>query len=132
MRASSLCKGLLRFSLGGFFLVTGAMHFIATDFMLRMMPPGLPAPEFLIFISGVAELVLAGCVFFSRTRRIARWGLLALLLAVFPANVYMATHPELFPELPEDMIRWRLPFQAFFMLWVWVGTLPNHTEIGSK
>lgn len=118
----------LRTVLGLAFVFTGSMHFVVTDFMVRMMPPVLPAPRLLVFLSGIAEMLLGGCVFVAAARGVARWGLLLLLVAVFPANVYMAAVPEQFPEFSPEAIRWRLPFQALLMLWVWAGTLPDRTE----
>ncbi|MEX1368309.1 MAG: DoxX family membrane protein, partial [Nannocystaceae bacterium] len=86
-----------RWLLGIAFVLQGINHFITTDVMVRMMPEVLPAPRLLVQLSGVAEIVLGLMVFPARTRRLAGWGLVLLLLAVFPANLQMALHPEDWP-----------------------------------
>lgn len=80
-----------------------------------------------VLVSGVAEIVGAAAVIAPATRRSARWWLLALLLAVFPANVHMAVNPEQIPGLDLKRVpRWalwaRLPLQPLAMLWVWRAT----------
>ena len=80
-----------------------------------------------MIVSGVAEIVGGVAVVSRRSRRFARWWLLALLVAVFPANVHMAVNPEQVRGLDLDRIpRWalwaRLPLQPLAMLWVWRAT----------
>jgi uncharacterized membrane protein len=101
------------------FVVQGVNHFIADEFLIRMMPPWLPWPAALVYVSGVAEIVLGVAVVPAVTRRWAGWGLLALLVAVFPANVEMALHPEAWPNVPGWALWGRLPLQPVFMWWVW-------------
>jgi uncharacterized membrane protein len=101
-----------------FFIAAGMGHFVRPGFYERMMPPYLPWPAGLIFISGVAEVAGGAGLLLRRWRRAAGWGLLALLIAVFPANVYMLQHPEAF-NIPVWVLWARLPFQGVFMAWVW-------------
>jgi len=103
-----------------FFVVAGAYHFRQPEIYLGMMPPLLPGPEALNYISGAAEIagglgLMVGC-----TRRFAGWGLIALLLAVFPANIYVALQGRM-PGLDvSPLALWlRLPFQFVFLAWVW-------------
>lgn len=110
----------LRFLAGPFFILAGAMHFIIPKTYQRIVPPYMPAPELLVFASGVAEIA-GGAGLMSRTRRrTAGWWLIATLIAVFPANVHMALHPEDYAEIPGGAIAlWaRLPFQGVFIGWV--------------
>ena len=92
------------------------------------MPPYIKMdPKLAVQVSGVAELVGGLLVIAPATRSLARWGLLALLAAVFPANVYMATNPEDIKGLdlnrtPRALLWARLPLQPLFMLWVWRAT----------
>ena len=91
------------------------------------MPPSLPAHREAVIVSGVAEIAGGAAVVPRRTRRFARWWLLALLVAVFPANVHMAVNPEQVRGLDLNRIpRWalwaRLPLQPLAMLWVWRAT----------
>ena len=121
-RPSLHAKGTLRRAIGAaVFVAAGANHFRSHDFYQRMIPPSLPAPSALVAISGIAEIV-GGLGLLSRTLRWpARWGLIALLLAVFPANVYMAQHPVQTTggKLPPWMLWVRLPLQALMIWWVW-------------
>ena len=73
------------------FMVSGSLHFFAPPLYLRIMPPYLPAPLALVYISGVAEILGGAGLLIPSTRQAAAWGLIALLIAVLPANIYMAT-----------------------------------------
>ena len=113
--------GFLRLVLAALFIATGFLHFFRPDFFLRMMPPVFPAPLLLVHLSGVAEIIGGGSLLFPRYRVYSRWFLVALLLAIFPANFHMALHPELFPEFTPTGLWLRLPFQLVFIAWVcWV------------
>ena len=110
--------------LAGFFSFAGAMHFVRPKPYEAITPPPFPKKES-VAISGVAELVGGLAVLHPATRRAGRWWLLALLLAVFPANVWMATSPEKVPgagKIPRWALWARLPLQPLAMLWVWRAT----------
>jgi uncharacterized membrane protein len=113
--------------LAGFFAFAGGMHFAIPRSYEAIMPPSLPRHREAVAVSGVAEIVGAAAVLPRGTRRFARWWLLGLLLAVFPANVHMAINPEQVRGLDLKRIpRWalwaRLPLQPLAMLWVWRAT----------
>jgi len=100
------------------FLGAGLLHFLHPAPYLRIMPPALPAPRLLVLLSGVAEVAGGLGLLLPATRRAAAWGLLALLLAVFPANIYMLQiHEQL--HLSAWMAWVRLPLQPLLMWWVW-------------
>jgi uncharacterized membrane protein len=109
---------VLRPLAGPLFLLAGALHFTHTRFYTRIMPPYLPAHRELVYASGVAEIAGGAALLASSptVRRAGMWWLLATLLAVFPANVHMALHPEDFPDVPggRRALYARLPFQAVF------------------
>jgi uncharacterized membrane protein len=114
-------------ALAGFFSFTGVMHFVIPRSYKAMMPPSLPRHSEAVAISGIAEIVGGLAVAKPSTRHFARWWLLALLVAVFPANVHMAVNPEQARGLDLDRLpRWllwaRLPLQPLAMLWVWRAT----------
>jgi uncharacterized membrane protein len=116
-----------RLSLAGFFSFAGTMHFVIPRSYEAMMPPSLPRHREAVVVSGIAEIAGGVAVLHPATRRLGRWGLLALLLAVFPANVHMAVNPEQVKGLDLNKIpRWalwaRLPLQPLAMLWVWRAT----------
>lgn len=105
-----------------FFVVAGINHFRDPEFYLKMMPPYLPWHLFLVYLSGVLEIVLGVMVVVPRFQRIAAWGLIALLIAVFPANIHLATHPEIMPNVSPTLHLVRLPFQLLFIAWAWLFT----------
>lgn len=112
-------KTLLRCLLGLLFIAAGINHFWHTAFYVTIMPPWLPLHLELVYLSGAAEIALGGLLLFSRWQSLAGWGLIALCLAVFPANVHMALHPVMFPQFSPQGLWLRLPFQAVAIAWAW-------------
>ncbi|HEY1598226.1 MAG TPA: MauE/DoxX family redox-associated membrane protein [Pirellulales bacterium] len=112
-------KTVLKYVQGALYVVAGMNHFINPAFYLRIMPTYLPWHEFLVFVSGIAEVLLGVLLMIPRTTRWAAWGLIALLIAVFPANICAYQHPEVFPDVSPTLQLARLPFQAVFILWAW-------------
>jgi uncharacterized membrane protein len=113
-----LIRTILRWLAAVFFMVAGTFHFLKPELYLQIMPPYFPAPQVLVLISGMAEIAGGLGLLIRPCRRAAGWGLIALLVAVFPANIYMLQHPGLFHFAL--WILWaRLPFQAVFIGWVW-------------
>jgi uncharacterized membrane protein len=121
--AESSVRRVARWLLVVGLVIQGVNHFIADEFLIRMIPPWLPWPAALVYVSGIAEIVLGLLAIPSRTRRWAGWGILALLVVVFPANLQMALHPEDWPNLPAWALWARLPLQPLFMLWAWAACL---------
>jgi uncharacterized membrane protein len=119
---------LSRAALAAFFTLAGAMHFLRPRFYEAIVPPSLESrKKEIVEVSGVAEVAGAALVLHPVTQRLGRWWLLALLVAVFPANVHMAVNPEQIRGLDLRKIpRWalwaRLPLQPLAMLWVWRAT----------
>lgn len=114
-------KSGVRFLLALLFVVAGVLHFTHTEFYFTVMPPYLPYPHALILISGVCEIIGGAALLVPRLRRLAGYGLIALLLAVFPANVQMLlndiqTGAQTFPPL---LLWLRLPFQFVLIAIVW-------------
>ncbi len=107
-----------------FFVGGGINHFVMPDPYQRIVPPGLGEPATLVAVSGVAEIAGGVGVLLAPTRRAAGWGLIALLVAVFPANLHMARHPEQIPglKIPRALLWLRLPLQPLMMWWAWTAT----------
>jgi uncharacterized membrane protein len=106
-----------------FWLAAGTMHFVAPRFYEAIVPPPLvPYKRTVVQVSGAAELIGAAGVLPARTRRAARWWLLATLLAIYPANLHMALRPERFERLPAAALWARLPLQFVFAWLTWRGT----------
>lgn len=110
---------MLRRLCGPFFVFAGAMHFARPRFYEAIMPPYVPRHRELVYASGVAEIAGGAALMTERLRRPGGWWLIATLLAVFPANVHMALHPDDF-KVPggRNALYARLPFQAVFVAWV--------------
>ena len=104
--------------MGIFFIVAGANHFVSPGFYQAIMPPFLPWPMALIYISGAAEILGGAGVLVPRARRFAGWGLILLLIAVFPANIYAVTHGISSNTVVKVLLIIRLPFQAVMIAWV--------------
>jgi len=104
-----------------FMIGMGTLHFTATPFFLRAMPPWLPLHLEAVYLSGVCEIAGGLGLLIPRLRVAAAWGLVALFVAVFPANVYVAVAGvQLTPEPIAWWIWWaRLPLQAVFIAWAW-------------
>ena len=109
-----------------FYVFAGIMHFVRPEFYLKIMPPYVPAPDAMVKISGFFEILGGLGLLLPQTRRPAAWGLVALLIAVFPANLYMATNPvEAAATTISPIGRWgRLPFQGVLIWWVLWCTKP--------
>ncbi|MBB5236149.1 DoxX family protein [Deinococcus budaensis] len=106
--------------LAALFVGAGILHFVKPQPFDRIVPPGLPmAPRAATLLSGAAELLGGLGLLHPATRPVARWGLLALLAAVFPANLFMAQQAERFAPLPAWALWARLPLQPLLMWAVW-------------
>jgi len=103
------------------FIIAGISHFVATGFFLKIMPPYLPFHLTLVLVSGVIEITLGILLLVPRYSSLATWGIIALLIAVFPANIYVYQHQELFP-FPWFLHLLRLPLQGVLVLWAFVYT----------
>ena len=101
------------------FVLAGFNHFRNPEFYKSIIPPSFPSPAALVAISGVCEIAGGLGLGVPPLRRAAAFGLIALLVAVFPANIYMVVHPEQFPEFKTWVLWVRLPLQAVFIGWVW-------------
>ncbi len=122
----AIIKLVSRIIFGVFFVAAGANHFFNTSFYESIMPPYLPWPYALVIISGVAEMVFGACLLIPTLSRSAAWGLIVLLIAVFPANIHMASHPELYPAISPIMLWLRLPLQLVLILWAfWYTRIPK-------
>lgn len=106
-------------SFGSFFIFAGAMHFLIPRTYAAIVPDGLPAKRAIVYASGIAEIAGGVGVLHPHTRRAASLWSVATLVAVFPANVHMARHPERYPTIPggRAALLARLPLQALAIAW---------------
>ncbi len=112
-------KRIQRNLLGVIFALAGVNHFVMPQLYESIMPGYLPRPQLLVLLSGVAEVIGGLLALFPHTQRLARWGLTALLIAVFPANLHMAVHAEAYRKIPKWLLWARLPLQGGLIGWVW-------------
>jgi uncharacterized membrane protein len=110
------------------FLIAGVGHFVSTEFFVKIMPPYLPYHRELVLFSGVIEIALGVLLLIPTTSGLAAWGLVALLIAVFPANLHVYQHQELFPAFPYSttLHLLRLPLQGVLILWALAYTRSEH------
>jgi uncharacterized membrane protein len=118
-------KEILKWLYGVLFALAGANHFMHTDFYLNIMPPYLPWHTALVYLSGVIEMVLGVMLLFRRVERLAAWGMIALIVAVTPANIQMAIHPELYPDYSPTTLWVRLALQSVLIAWAYWYTRPR-------
>ena len=119
----TLGRRVVLFAVAAFFLFAGVGHFTNTEFFVAIVPPYLPGAYELVYISGVFEILGGVGVLVPATRRFAGFGLLALLVAVYPANIHMMMNPELFPDVAPAGLYARMPFQFLFAAGVWWSTI---------
>lgn len=112
-----IAKEIFRWLLAVLFVFAGVSHFLRPGFYEAMVPPYLPSPHLLVVLSGIAEIILGVMLLIPRFSRMAAWGLIALLIAVSPANIHMALHPNLFPQFHPTSLWIRLPVQLVLMAW---------------
>src|SRR5437870_1450815 len=110
-------------ALATFFIAAGVNHFVIPRAYERIVPPSLAMHRRrVVQASGLAEIAGGAAVLAARTRRAAGWWLIAVLAAVFPANLYMAREPERFPRIPRAALYARLPLQPLMAWWAWRAT----------
>jgi uncharacterized membrane protein len=114
-------QGIGKFAFAFIFLFAGTMHFVQTDFFLKIMPPYLPWHREIVYISGIIEILLGiGLLIPSLSTR-AAWGIIALLIAVFPANIHVFMNQQIIQAPPAAHIL-RLVLQGVLIAWAWVYT----------
>lgn len=112
-----IIKSVLKYVLAAAFVLAGINHFLSPQFYLQIMPPVLPAHLFLVYLSGVLEILFGILLAIPKFSRLAAWLIIALLIAVFPANIYMAMNPQLFPDISQTALYIRLPLQFVLIAW---------------
>lgn len=120
-----ILKTILKWLMGIGMFLAGVNHFLNPDFYMKIMPPYLPLHLFLIYLSGAIEIILGILLLIPKFQHLAAWGIILLLIAVFPANIHMATNTELYPDINPLLIYLRLPLQFVAMAWAYWFTKKN-------
>ena len=123
-------KELLRIILAVALVIVGTTHFTAAEQYVRIVPPQLPYPLGIVYLSGFYEILGGIGLLVPHTSEAAAWGLIALFIAVFPANINMAVNHIVIDNIPDsDLLRvLRLPFQPLLIAWAWWYTRASNLE----
>ena len=130
----SATKQRLLYVMAATFVVAGVMHFVRPQGYAAMVPPTLPYPLALVYISGTIEIALGLALLHRSFTRRAAWGIVALLIAVYPANLYHAfsgglSHPDLPAVYASPVMAWiRAPLQFLLIAWAWWYTRPATSD----
>jgi len=114
-------KTALRFLLAALMITAGVLHFVTPEPFVKIVPVFLPFPETLVYVSGVAEILLGAGLLWPKVRSLCAWGLIVLFISVYPANINMAINPIEMGSIPD--VWWvhalRLPFQFVLIAWAY-------------
>lgn len=114
------------------FILGGGAHFTKVDFYLGMMPDYLPYHLELVYISGVIEIILGLMLLIPKYKRFAAFGIIGLLIAVFPANIHMYLNASNYPQMSETALTLRLPIQLLLILWAYAYTKKGNINATSR
>lgn len=112
----------MRLALAVTMIVAGLAHFLVPKMYEQIVPRVLPLRRAIVYLSGLAEAALGAGLLFPETQRLAAWGLIALFIAVFPANVSQALRKIPYGKAPLWLTWARLPLQAVFIAWAYALT----------
>lgn len=104
------------------YILAGLLHFLQPQVFLKIMPPYIPFHRAMVLLSGIAEILLGFGLLFPATREYAAWGIIALLIAVFPANIEQVRSKGARLGLPMWAVIARLPLQLVLIWWAWLYT----------
>jgi uncharacterized membrane protein len=102
-----------------FYIANGLNHFLNQKFYMGIMPPRIPWHKSIVILSGIAEILLGGMLLIPALSQQASWGIIVLLILIFPANIHMAFNTELYPDYRPLMLNLRLPLQLVFIAWAY-------------
>jgi uncharacterized membrane protein len=104
--------------MSGFYVFAGTMHFVKPRMYVKVIPPFFPKPRLLNLLAGAFEVIFGLGLLFEESRTIAAWGIILLLIAVFPANIYM--YQKGVKEIPRWLLLLRLPLQFVLIAWAMI------------
>lgn len=119
-----MLKELTLYLMGSLYVLAGTMHFMRPKFFLRIMPPYIPFHKAMVYISGAIEIALGVALFVPALSPWAAWGVIALLIAVFPANVYHFQSGGAGMKIPAYLLAIRLPLQGVLIAWAYWYAAP--------
>ena len=126
-------KSLTVYVMSILYIIIGIRHFTDPDFFLKIMPPLLPIKKELVLISGFFEILFGFFLIFKKTRFFASWGIILLLIAVFPANIYLflSEIPQEALGVTKNQALMRLPFQIPLIIIAYWHSLKSSSKLFS-
>jgi len=106
--------------MAGMYIIAGIPHFWKPKEYLKIMPPYIPYPLGMVYLSGALEIICGVLLLFPMTQAVGAWGIIAVLIGVFPANVHMVVVDKRKKTLTTILLWLRLPLQAWLVYWAWV------------
>jgi uncharacterized membrane protein len=113
---------LMKLFFGLIFVITGLLHLVRPRTFIKIMPPWIPWHRFMVLFSGILEILFGSMLLIPSLSQIGAWGLICVLIGVFPANVHMALHSEEFSFIPAWLLWARLPIQFVLIGWAYLYT----------
>ncbi|MDV6234318.1 DoxX family protein [Leptospira ellisii] len=107
------------YSMAALYILAGILHFVLPKFYLRIMPPYIPYPKFVVYLSGLIEIALGMALLFPETKKLGAWGIILLLIAIFPANLYHYQSRRK-SDPPKWALLLRLPLQFALIYWAYL------------
>ncbi|ABJ76987.1 DoxX family protein [Leptospira borgpetersenii] len=111
-------KTVSLYTMATLYIIAGILHFVLPRFYLRIMPPYIPYPKLVVYFSGVIEIGFGIMLFFPDTKQLGAWGVILLLIAVFPANLYHYQSRRK-TDPPKWVLLLRLPLQLLLIYWAY-------------
>ena len=108
--------------MAGLYILAGINHFINPKVYVRIMPPYIPYHKAIVLWSGIVEILLGTGLLFPLTREISAWGIIVMLIAIFPANIEQVRSKKARMKLPLWLVILRLPLQFILIWWAWLYT----------
>jgi uncharacterized membrane protein len=109
--------------MGFIYVIAGLNHFRSPRLYLKIIPPYFPNPKILNYITGAAEIILGIGICIPLLSVISAWGIVALLIAIFPVHLFMFSNEKAGMGLPKIVLLLRMPLQIFLMIWAYSHTL---------
>ncbi len=105
--------------MAGMYMLAGLMHFLFPKVYLKVMPPYLPAPKFLVYTSGIAEILLGIGLFYEKSRDLTIFGIILMLTIFLLVHIHMLTDPKASGGLPKWLLIARIPIQFGLIFWAY-------------
>jgi uncharacterized membrane protein len=114
-----MLKAVTLYTMGALYVAAGFFHFLKPKAYLKIMPPYIPVPLLMVYLSGAAEVALGIALLIPALQSYAAWGIILLLITVFPANFYMYQKGGAAFKMSDRALFWRMPLQLALIIWAY-------------